>query len=381
MSHLTIESVSTSRQWRDFFSLRRLIYKDDPAAVFPLRRMEKQQVDRKKNPFYQHADIETFVCYRNGRPVGRIAAIIDHLHQQHYADDVGFFGFFEVIDDQQVVQRLVSVVTDWLLQRGAKFIRGPVNPSMKSEFGVLTEGHQFPPAIMMAHTPRRYDDHLLKEGFQVAKSFYAFRVKFSEQRELVQQKVREADAASKKILMRYPQLSLRQITSDNYEQVLRAINDLGNQVRGEGWGFVPLTTAELDFMIKNLRQVIRFDMIHCAYWEDRLIGYIVNVPDVNWALKRTWGTADWVRMIQLPWLLKRSPRTRVIALGVDADFRTKGAATLLIKQLSDRKEVYDEWEFSWVQEDNLKSIRAIARAMPLNQYKTYRLYQKTIPEI
>jgi len=241
----------------------------------------------------------------------------------------------------------------------------------------LVEGHQLPPSIMMAHTPPRYERHLLKAGFEVAKSFYAFRVLFAEQRELCRQKFREAELASQKILKRHPKLSFRSISANNYEETLRQINELGNQVRGEGWGFVPLTSAELDYMIKNLKQVIRYDMIHVAYWEDRLIGYIVNIPDVNWALQRTWGKADWIRMIQLPLLLRRSPRTRVIALGVDKDFRTKGVTTLLIKQLSDRHEVFDEWEFSWVQEDNLKSIRAIERAMPLNRHKTYRLYQRS----
>ena len=379
MSALSIHPVSSSKQWNDFFALRRQINQCDPAAVFPLKRMERQQLNRLQNPFYQHAEMESFVCYRGDLPVGRIAAIVDHLHNEHQQDEVGFFGFFETIDDQPVVKLLIETASQWLASHGCRAIRGPVNPSMKSDFGVLIEGHEFPPTIMMGHTLARYDRHLMEAGFSVAKSFYAFHFVFSHQEIGWREKFQELQQAQVKIANRYPNLQLRAIDSSNYETTLREINELGNQVRSEGWGFVPLTPAELDFMIKNLRQIIRFDMIHAAYWNDQLVGYIVNIPDVNWALKRTIGSWDWLRLIQLPFLIRRSPRTRVIALGVDAEFRSKGVAMMLIKQLTDNYSAYDEWEFSWVQEDNLKSIRAIERAIPLHRYKTYRLYERKIP--
>jgi GNAT superfamily N-acetyltransferase len=141
---------------------------------------------------------------------------------------------------------------------------------------------------------------------------------------------------------------------------------------------VPLTDAELAFMIKNLRRVIRYDMIHVAYWKDKLVGYIVNIPDANWALKRTRGKWDWLRMLQMPFLLKRCPRTRVIALGVDKDYRTKGIAMLLIARLVEKYLEFDEWEFSWVDSENQKSIRAIARALPLEKTRTYQLFEKPL---
>jgi GNAT superfamily N-acetyltransferase len=378
MASLTIETVQSSRQWDDFFSLKRAIYRHDPAAVIPLRKMERLQVDRERNAFYQHAQMEAFICYRDGQPVGRIAAIVDQLHQQYHQDDVGFFGFFEAIDDQLVVHRLVSTATVWLQQRGCRAIRGPVNPSMKSDFGVLVEGHSFPPAIMMGHSPARYDQQLEAEGFAVVKSFYAFHIVFSEKRSEIEPKIAALQKSNSRFIQRFPKLTFRQVSASNYESTLREINELGNRVRSVGWGFVPLTPEELDFMIKSLRQVIRFDMIHVAYWEDRLVGYIVNIPDANWALQRTIGRWDWLRMMQLPFLIRRTPKTRVIALGVDEEFRTKGIAMLLINRLTDLCEQFDEWEFSWVQEDNLKSIRAIGRALPLNRTKTYRLYQKPI---
>ena len=184
--------------------------------------------------------------------------------------------------------------------------------------------------------------------------------------------------AREKIFKRYPQLEIRQVAANNFQQTFREINTLGNTVRSEGWGFVPLTEKELEFMIKNIRRVIRFDMIHVAYWEGKLVGYIVNIPDINWALKQAKGKWDWLRLLQFPFYLKRSPQTRVIALGVDKQYRTKGIAMILISLLVDTFKEYETWEFSWVDSDNLKSLRAIERSVPLVKYKTYQLFEKAI---
>ncbi len=377
-SKLRVDVVSSRQQWRDFYALRRTVYKDDHVVVFPLKKMERMQLDERRNPFFEHARREAFLCYRDDRPVGRIVGIKDDLHNQHCGDQVGFFGFFEVLDDQVVADLLIKTVSSWLREQGCNRIRGPVNPSMKSEFGVVVAGNEFSPTIMLAHTPMRYDRHLIDAGLSVVKKFYAFHFSWLRRLHEVESKWKKLNEAGDRILKRFPNLHLTPVNKNNFREVLRDINALGNVVRSEGWGFVPLTEAELEFMINNLRPVIRYEMIQVAYWDDRLIGYIVNIPDVNWALKRTFGRWDWLRMLQLPWLIRKATRTRVIALGVDDEFRTKGVAMLLIKQLIDQYDQYDEWEFSWVDEDNLKLIRAIARVLTLKRYKTFQLYEAEI---
>lgn len=321
-----------------------------------------------------------FVCYRGQTAVGRIAAIKDTMHNEHYQDRVGFFGCFEAEDDQAIVDALIAAAAQWLVDNGCDMMRGPVNPSMKSDFGVLVEGNDDPPCIMMGYSPKRYEDQLLQCGFEIAKTFFAFKflTAANEDSKLLWARIEKTQA---KILKRYPQLSFRSVDKDNYEATFRDINELGNTVRSEGWGFVPLTENELSFMIKNLRRVIQFDRIHTAYWEDQLVGYIVSIPDVNWALKRTFGKWDWLRMIQLPGLIKSCRRSRVIALGVDKNFRKKGIAMLLIQKIIEQHRDFDEWEFSWVDEDNVKSMRAIAGAVPLIKNKSYRLYDKPISRL
>lgn len=377
MTQLSVQRVATAKHERDFFSLRRVIYKDDPNVVFPLNSMERKQLSPEHHPFYEHATREMFVCYRDGRPVGRIAAVKDRMHNDHHKDRTGFFGCFETIDEQQVVDSLIAAAADWLKKNNCDSMRGPVNPSMKSDFGVVVEGNDDPPCIMMGYSPRRYDEHLKAAGLEPIKDFFAFKF-LSETPEDSHSRWARIASVQAKILKRYPQLAFRTVTESNFETALRDINDLGNVVRSKGWGFVPLTDAELAFMIKNLRRVIRFDFIHTAYWDDKLVGYIVTIPDVNWALKRTFGKWDWLRMLQMPRLIKKAQRARVIALGVDEDYRTKGIAMLLIQKLIETHQAYDEWEFSWVDEANLKSMRAIDGAIPLIKNKTYRLYEKTI---
>ena len=372
-----VEAVTTSRHQRDFFSLRRKIYHNDPNVVYPLNAMERKQLSPTEHPFFEHATRELFVCYRGKTPVGRIAAIKDNMHNEHHDDRVGFFGCFEAEDDQEIVDGLISAASAWLVANGCDTIRGPVNPSMKSDFGVVVQGNDDPPCIMMGYSHKRYEDQLLNSGFKVARTFYAFKFLSADNEDSAPMWTRIASTQAR-IFKRYPQLSFRTVDPDNYEDTLRDINVLGNSVRSQGWGFVPLTENELNFMIKNLRRVIRFDLIHTAYWDDQLVGYVVSIPDVNWALKRTFGKWDWLRMIQLPGLIKSARRSRVIALGVDESFRKKGIGMLLIQKIIEQHDAFEEWEFSWVDSENVKSIRAIASSVPLIRNKSYRLYDKPI---
>jgi GNAT superfamily N-acetyltransferase len=375
-------AVTSRKHWRDFYSLRRKIYRNDPAVVFPLKIMERQLLDTDAHPFYETASREVFICYDDkNKPVGRIVAIKDDLHNDFTKDKLGFFGFYEVIenaDSSAIHESLMTTAIAWLKERGCDSIRGPVNPSMKSEFGIVVEGNHVPPSIMLAHTPARYDELMQNNGFEVAKSFHAFHSTKTEHHYRSEEEWAKLASSREKIEKRFPQLKMRTVDKNNFEQTFREINTLANEVRTDDWGYVPFTDSELQFMVKSLRQIVRFDMIHVAYWDEELVGYIVNIPDVNWALRKTIGTWDWIRLPQLLFWLKRTPRTRVFLLGVKKEYRNRGVSTSLIKRLVDKRLEYDEWEFSWVEEDNLRSMRAIARAAKVEKFKTFRIYEKPI---
>ncbi len=382
-SKYEIRTVQSKKDWNDFFHVRREIYKNDPAAVIPLRQMELQQLDPDRHPFYKHARREAFLCFDGKKPIGRIAAIKDDLHNSHYNDKVGFFGFLECPDNEEVATLLIQAAEQWLLNEGCDTMRGPVNPSMKGEFGVLTEGFDIPPFVMMGHSTDYYDSLFQNIGLNVAKQFFAYSFDSRIVVEDREERWRKLDSFEEKVLARYPKLSFRSVEQSNFEETMHDINRLGNKVRARNYGFVPLTPDELDFMIKQLGRIIRMDMIFAAYWTEddgteKLVGFIVNVPDLNWALKKTWGKADWIRMPQLLYWLKKTVRTRVIAIGVDDDYLKKGVGMLLINRMIKKNREFDLWEFSWVVEDNIQSMRAIDRSMSLILHKTYRLYEKPI---
>ncbi len=375
---LRIEAVETRRQRADFYRVKWELYRKDPAAVIPLKSMEWLQLDPQRHPFYQHARRQVWVAYRGSQPVGRVVGVVDDLHNSHYQDRVGFFGFFESPHDQVIANRLLETAVEWLRREGCESIRGPVSPSMKGEFGVLIEGHEHPPFIMMAHTPKYYDELLQSFGLAPVKRFHSFLnvhgADFAEAAERFA-KLRES---CEKIQIRFPEVSIRLGTPATLEQMLRDINRIGNVIRSRGWGFVPLTEAELDFNVQQLKRILDPQTVIGAFIDGKMVGYNVSIPNVNWAIQRSRGPADWIRFPQLLYWLRKIPEVRNIALGVDPNIRAKGITALVTKPMTDRWMRYQRWEFGWIAEDNLPSMAALSRAMPLHQYKTYQLYEKPI---
>lgn len=375
---LEIRSIDSRRGWKDFYRVKCDIYRDDPAAVIPLRSMEYALLDDKKHPFYLHAQRQAFVAYQSGKPVGRIVAVKDDMHNEHYNDQVGFFGFFECPDDQSIANALIEKAKSWLLERRLTSMRGPVNPSMKSEFGVLVDGNEHPPSIMMAHTKKYYATLLEDAGFEVARRFVAYLfMNDANDGPIAKKNLVRLNQFADKVFKRFPNVRLEYGNKENIESCLRQVNVLGNEVRSEGWGFVPLTAEELDFMVSQVKRIINPKTVILAYVDDKLAGYHISVPDINWAVKKTKGP-DWLRFIQLPFWLKRIPRTRCIALGAAKEHRRTGIGMLVVRDMTALMDLYDEWEFSWIDEENVLSMGTITRSVPANRYKTYHLYEKPI---
>ncbi len=378
MDHsIEIRPVKTKADWKAFYRVKCDIYRNDPAAVIPLRKMEFALLDDQKHPFYEHAQRQAFLAFRNDKPVGRIVAIKDDMHNEYCSDRVGFFGFFESPNDSNIANSLLDAAKNWLLERDLNIMRGPVNPSMKSEFGVLVEGHQHPPCIMMAHTPDYYAALLEDCGLAVVQKFFAFILDSIETAANGEVRLKKMRKLTERIEKRISNLRMEQATKSNIDSVMRKINMLGNEVRSEGWGFVPLTPAELDFMVSQIKRIVKPNTVHLAYINDELAAYNVGIPDINWAIKKTWGP-DWLRMLQLLFWLPRIRRGRAIALGAAKKYRHTGVSSLICRELTEQMLVYDEWEFSWILEENLLSMAAMNRCVPTTRYKTYHLYETAI---
>jgi GNAT superfamily N-acetyltransferase len=375
---LSVRPVRTRRQWRAFHRVWRDVYRNDPAAVEPLRQQRRLALDLHAHPFYQHAEREAFLCWQGSRPVGRIVAIVDRMHQEHYGDGTGFFGFLELPDDEGVLAELLAAASEWLAQRGCDRLRGPVSPSMKGEFGVQVDGNRLPPYVLMAHTPAYYDRLLLGAGFRPAHDFLVYQVNRAG---IMARKAAWDDLGRvcRRIEKRHPELSVRTGAPADLRQHFRDVNRLANRVRRPVWGFVPLTEAELDFLTQQLRRVIDPQLVVTAYRHRELVGYAIALPDVYWALRRTLGRADWLRIPQLFFWKRRIPQARVLAIGVADRYRQTGIAALLTQKLFEAAVPrYEAFEVGWIAEDNVRSLRLLLRVLPLEVCKTYRLYDRPI---
>lgn len=376
---VAVAPVRSKNDWREFHRFRRSVYRNDPAAVMPLTGEERLLLDVHRHPFWQHAEREVFLARRNGSVVGRVAAILDRQHQEYHSDRTGFFGFFECENEPETARALLRAAADWLVERDCDTMRGPVSPSMKGEFGVVVKGHDVPPAIMMAHTPKWYDPLLQSCGLSPIHDFFGYsfdRAGFLARREHWQ----KLDELCKRLLERHPELEVRAATSADLGETLREVNRLANQVRTPVWGFVPITDAEVDFLIARLRRVMDPDLVVTVRRRGDIVGYIIALPDVNWALARTRGRSDLIRLAQMPFLLRRIRRLRILAVGTDPKARAAGLVPLLFYEIRQKFAArFDDLELSWFSEENLPSIKAVLHVMPAEPDRRYRLYQTALP--
>lgn len=378
MASVRVEAVDGPRGHRDFYHVKRLICKAHPASVLTLRRLEWALLDTSRHPFYQHAERQMFVAYEGRRPVGRIVALQDHMHNEYHQDRLGFFGFFECVDEQEIANQLLQCATAWLRDRDCDRMRGPVNPSMKGEFGVLVEGNEYPAFFMTPWTPMYYDRLLREAGLEVCKRFLAYLLDCLRDHEQIEANLVAYRALHDRILKRYPEFGVSKATRGNVLELIREINLIGNTVRSEGFGFVPNTEAELDYLVEQVKRILDPSIVIVTHAEERLTGYNVGVPNINWALKRAKGPWDWIRIPQLLFWMKRIPEVRTIALGVDEKLRRKGPSVLLSRWMMESYRRYPKWEFSWIAEDNQASIDAVSHAVPVKKYKVFQLYERPI---
>jgi GNAT superfamily N-acetyltransferase len=373
---LSISPVRSTSDLTGFIRMVWPIYRNDPNWVPPLIADRKKLLDRKKNPFYRHADMELFLARRNGEVVGRIAAIINQNHNQVHHDHVGFFGFFESIDDQQVANLLFAAAEAWLAERGMTAMRGPMNPSINDEIGLLVEGFDDPPQILMTYNPPYYSRLIEQAGFAREKDLYAYRLgaeKFlGPKLERVQQRARVRN----RVTIRGVNFSPREA----FQRDVNSLKEIYNAAWEQNWGAVRMTDAEFDFLAADLKQVAEKDLAIIAEIDGKPIGLAIALPDINQILIGNRGGGLLKAVFGLLFQKKRITRGRILVLGVVPGMRGHGIDAVLYYEIGTRMvrgHGYTEGEASWVLEDNVMMNRA-AEMMNGEIYKRYRIYQKEI---
>lgn len=373
---VNIIPVENNSGVKKFINCQWNFYKDDKNWVPPMKSERKKVLDVKNNPFYQHSEIQLFLAESNSEIVGRIAAIMNYNHNKTHNDKVGFFGFFESIDNQDVATALFDAAASWLRKKGMDAMRGPENPSMNDEIGLLIDGFDSPPVIMMTYNPKYHIDLIENYGFQKAKDLYAYQVVYGEFQSEKLLRMQEF------VRKRYD-VTIREVNFKNKNQLKKDVDtfkDVYNAAWVPNWGFVKWTEAEMDFIAQDLKTVADPSLAIIAESKGEIAGFALALPDINQCLIHNKSGS----MLGAVWHLltkkKNINNIRIIALGIIPKFQKSGIDSVLYYELGARGNKMGALtgEASWVLEDNEMMNRGLTTTMNGKVYKTYRLYEKKI---
>jgi hypothetical protein len=370
---IKIKPLESKKDLSDFIKLPWKIYRDDPNWVPPLILDMKKILDKKKNPFFQHSDAELFLAHRSGEVVGRIAAIINRNHNLYHNDKVGFFGFFESIDDHEVANALLRAAESWVEAHGMTALRGPTNFSTNDTCGFLSEGFDSHPVLLMPYNPKYYLGLMESAGFQKIKELYAYY--FNRDMPIPERFAEMARRTLADESIRFRPLNLK-----DFENEVKRVQEIYNEAWQDNWGFVPMTEAELSHMAKDLKQIVDPDIVYFAEVNGETAGFSLSLPDYNEILKDLNGRLLPFGIFKLLLNRKKIKRIRVITLGVKTKFQKKRALapTFYYETYTRGKNKgYALGEFSWILEDNLLMNRAL-EGLGAKLYKKYIIYEKPI---
>jgi hypothetical protein len=378
---VTIVPISSAEERMDLIKFQWEVYKGDPYWVPPLISDKKYLLDPEGHPFHKHAKVQYFLAKREDKIVGTIAGIVNDNHNAFWDDKVGFFGFYEVLNDQEASSALLAAAEAFVREQGMDTIRGPANFSTNEECGLLVDGWNGPPVIMMTYNPRYYVDFLEAEGYYKAQNLFAF---IADIRDFdnagVNPKVwRVADRISQR-----NDLTFRLINMKDFENDAQAFKDIYNNAWAKNWGFVPLTEEELDHEAESLKTILDPKVVTFALKGGKAIGAGIPLPDLNQPLLKAYprpGVPEWWVMAKLLYYWKvRNTVTilRGFAGGVIEEYRGRGIdAVLALETLKNGLNRYQYVEFSWILETNIP-MRQTAKNLGGKLYRTYRLYDKKV---
>ena len=372
MGTVSIRPVAGKRDLNAFIELPYRLRKDDPNWVPPLRFERRQFLDRKKNPWFEHAEVEFFLAERGGDVVGRISAHIDHRWDEFQGGNDGMFGFIDGEDDAEVFEALIGAASGWLRERGRERMLGPMDFTLNDECGVLVDGFDEPSMILEPWHPPYYGARLEALGLEKEMDLRMWALWFGELKEGTEMHplIHKAAAYS-----REKGVVVRNMRRADMEAEIGRFMDVYNEAWGDNWGFVPITEAEVAFQAKNLKAILDENWAMIAEKDGKVVGAALTLPDVEQALAKMNG-----RILPFGWwyFLRRKKyidRLRVFALGVKHDYQHLGvAAALYERQVQTAESVGPPGgHMGWILENN-KSMNRAMEGMGGKVVQTYRIY-------
>ncbi len=399
---VTIERMSSARDLREFVRFPWKVYTGDPHWVPPLIRDAEKML--REHPFLEHGEAAYFGARQtsSGKLVARVAAIENRLHNEIHEERVGFFGFFDFLAeradgrasqerrnaspgggkgtpvalterDHAVMRALFAEVERWASERKLTHLRGPASFSSNEEWGLLVDGFDSSPRIMMTYNPPHYAGLLEECGFRKAKDIVAYYLDNPDPPERMVQAA-ERIAARKGVVV-------RAIDMRRFQEEVQKARQVYNRAWERNWGFVPMTEAEFAHMAKEMKPVVKPELVLFAEKEGEPVGFTMAIPDANVALKHANGRLFPFGILKLLWHARKIHVVRVPVLGLVPEYQGSGIDQLLYLRLfqGGHKHGFTAGEFSWILEDNLRMRQALDK-MGARVYKTYRLYEKPLAE-
>lgn len=370
MSEVTVRPVSTRREQKEFLTFPWKLYRGDPNWVPPLRNNQRALVGFARHPFYDRNEAQAFLAYRGGEVVGRILAILNRGHNERFNEQRGFFGFFESVDDERVAHALFDAVRDWFAQRGIERLRGPTNPSLNYELGLLVDGFDSPPTFMMTYNPPYYQRLIESYGFRKTQDLYAYWGHVS-----MLPKIREKlKPVCDKIVERF-NVKIRMLNKRRFLEDVELFLSIYNRSLINTWGFVPMTPAEVRYIARGLRWLMVPELALGVEVDGRVVGAVFCLPDYNQRIKEIDGRLFPFGFIHLLRNKRGIKRVRVISTNVLPEYQLLGFGLVLLDGLVPKALEWgiEEAEFSWVLESNALSRGSLEKG-GAKLTKTYRLY-------
>src|SRR2546421_477769 len=371
LSALEIAPVTGGRDLERFIAFPYAHYRGDPLWVPQLRMDVRTLLSPAKNPFFRHAQVQCFIAHANGRTVGRIAAIQNDAHTREHGDRVGFYGFFESVNDQTVATALFDAAGAWLRPRGLAGLRGPVGPSTNDECGLPCQCSDTPPTLMMSHNPSYYVDLHQRYGFAKAKDLLVY--------ESTTTRLPERIVRAVTVIAQRTGITLRALNMKRFRAEVELVKALYNDAWEKNWGFVPLTEAEIDHLATQLKPIVVPDLVCFAERAGKVIGFAVALPDLNGALRHNPSGRLFPGILKVLSHARKVHRLRILLLGVLKEYRSTGVDALMYHWIWTKGIAHGfTWgEGGWILEDNAAMNNAAVQ-LGFRPYRTYRIYDKPL---
>lgn len=372
---VSVEPVMCRSDLRRFVRLPWRLYAGDPCWIPPLLRQVAGLLDR-RHPFYDggEGDRQLFLAWRAGRPVGRLAAILNRAHNRFHGDRSGFFGFFECDDDPAAARALIEAAAGWLGAQGCDRLIGPVNPSTNYECGLLVDGFETPPAVMMPYNPRRYAELLEGAGLSKAMDLLAFRS------DVHDGSLARLRRLADRVRSRETGLETRPVDLRNLDRDVELVRFVYNRAWERNWGFVPASAGEFTYLAREIKGVVDPSLLRIALRGGSPVGFLLALPDINPALAVLNGSmANPWRLLKAALVGRRRLGLRVLTMGVIPEARMRGIEALLVyESLQAALDRGYRWcEYSWILEDN-ELVKGTIGLMATRESQRYRLYKKDV---